>query len=173
MNIKMNKRKIVTQIVESVVNKLLIKEGEEKPATTFENAQELLDQGYEPEEVFDEVEYFYCYCDRVVLNGKENFISQDLKIKILSDQWFDAVYEFNHGVGMVKLNGKYNFIDEDGYFICDWLEDAEDFDREGFAQVKLHGEWRVIDTSGRFADEYIDDREENSYRGSRRFIDLW
>lgn len=125
--ININKRKIATQIVESVVNKLLIREGEEKPATTFENAQELLDQGYEPEEVFDEVEYFYCYCDRVVLNGKENFISQDLKIKILSDQWFDWAYHFRRGYGSVMLNRKFNYIDTDGNLkYKEWIDGRSD-----------------------------------------------
>lgn len=134
----MNKRRLVEQIVESVVNKLLINEGEDTYKATFDNAQELLDQGYKPEEVFDSVHDFKDGIALVVLNRKFNYINT--KGKLLSKQWFDYAETFYNGFGIVELNGKYNSINTNGELTSDrWLEDIYPLNRD-FVERFLSGE---------------------------------
>lgn len=152
----MNKRRIVKQIVESVVNKLLINEGKNNPKATINNVQELLNQGYNPEDVFDWVYRLSDDVYEVKLNNKHNLINKEGKI--ISKQWFDDVTGFSGGFAMVRLYNKgWNFIDRDGEIISDqWFDKVYEF-YEGFAVVELNGECNFIDANGKYlSDQWFD-----------------
>ena len=82
----------------------------------------------------------------VDLNGKCNFINA--KGQLLSQQWFDGMYEFNEGFAAVRLNRKWNFINTEGQFLSkQWFDWVGKF-YTGFASVKLNGERYNLDTKG-------------------------
>ena len=113
----------------------------------FDEAQELLDAGTPPEEIFQYVGRFFEGCAYVSLNDKFNFI--DKNCKLLSNTWFDCVCDFSEGFARVGLNGKWNFIDKNGKLLSNtWFDWAQGFS-EGFARVELNGKWNFIDKNGK------------------------
>lgn len=108
----------------------------------------MLDQGYEPEELFDRVHTNRYGFERVTLHNKWNYL--DYKInKLLSNQWFDWACNFTEdGFALVELNDEYNYIDKNGNFLSEqWFKKAYEF-RHGFADVVLNGKWYEIDKNG-------------------------
>ena len=75
-------------------------------------AQQRLQNGENPKNVFDKVFSFRKGFARVKLNDKWNFINQ--KIEIISNQWFDYVSDFNEGFAKVQLNNKWYKLDKNG-----------------------------------------------------------
>ena len=74
---------------------------------TFDNAQELLDKGYKPNDIFDYVGFFNNGFSLVKLNGKRNLISTDNRL-VSPNQWFDFVGSFSYGYAVVNLNDNWN-----------------------------------------------------------------
>ena len=113
----------------------------------FDEVQDLLDSGKEPEEIFETISDFSDGFAIVQLNGKWNFINTEGKI--ISNQWFDIVGNFRGGFARVQLNGKYNFINTEGKIISNqWFYYAYYFS-EGFAEVQLNGKRNFINTEGK------------------------
>ena len=110
--------------------------------------QDLLDQGVDPEEIFDWIGDFSEGYAVVELNNKFNFI--DTQGKLFSpNQWFDGFGNFSDGYAPVKLNNKWNLIDTQGKLVSpnQWFDYVGDFS-DGYAPVKLNGKWYKIDTKG-------------------------
>ena len=110
--------------------------------------QDLLDQGVDPEEIFDWIGDFSDGYAVVELNNKWNLI--DTQGKLFSpNQWFDGAGDFSDGYARVELNNKYNFIDTQGKLFSpnQWFDYVGDFS-DGYAPVKLNGKWYKIDTKG-------------------------
>lgn len=152
----MNKRRIVKQIVESVVNRLLLGEGWKNKEVTTDNAQAFLDKGHKPKDLFDSVGDFHDGFAYIELEHKRNFINT--KGKLLSKQWFDKARPFYEGVGYVYLRGKgWNYITPNGEFLCDqWYDWAEVF-QGGFAMVELNGKYNFVNHDGEYiTDEWFD-----------------
>ena len=78
--------------------------------------------------------------------GKYNYINH--KGQLISDNWFDAAYDFNDGFGVVMLNDKYNFLNTYGQPISEkWFDGTKRF-HEGFGSVSLNGMWNFINGNG-------------------------
>lgn len=116
----------------------------------FDEVQELLDSGKQPEDIFEDVDAFEGGFAIVILNDKYNFINTEGRL--ISNQWFDYVGYFYKGFAKVILNGKYNFINTEGRLISNqWFDYALGFN-EGFAEVKLNGKWLNIYSDGTLAE---------------------
>lgn len=153
----MNKRRLVKQIVESVVNRLLLGEGWKNKEVTIDNAQAFLDKGHKPKDIFDSVGDFHDGFAEVHIEHKKNYINT--KGKLLSKQWFDKAWPFYEGVGYVNLHGKgWNYITPNGEFLCDqWYDWAEVF-QGGVALVKLDNKSNFVNTKGEYiSNEWFDD----------------
>ena len=113
-----------------------------------DNCMQRLANGENPNDVFDDIDYFGEGFARVRLNNKYNFISTRGELVWKGDKWFDDGYGFNDGFAVVSLNGKYNFINTRGELLWnEWFEFCNDFS-DGFARVKLNGKWNFINTRG-------------------------
>ena len=111
--------------------------------------QDLLDQGVDPEEIFDRIGDFSEGYAQVKLNSKWNFIDTQGKL-VSPNQWFDNAGIFLNGYARIRLSNKYNFIDTQGklLFPNQWFDGAGDF-YDGYAPVKLSNKWNFIDTQGK------------------------
>ena len=111
---------------------------------TFDEAQELLDSGKNPSEVFDWCGLFIEGFARVKLNGKYNYI--DKNNKLLLNQWFDDFIDFCEGFSCIKVGQKWNFINTRCELLSPdkWFDDCDSFS-EGFARVQLGKKWNFID----------------------------
>ena len=114
---------------------------------TFDEAQELLESGKNPIEVFDYCYDFYEGFAVVNLNDKYNYIDENNKL--LSDQWFDECDNFHYGFACVQLGEEWNYIDTKGELLSpsQWFDDCYAFS-DGFAIVLLNNEWVKINTNG-------------------------
>ena len=111
--------------------------------------QDLLDQGVDPEEIFDWIGDFSEGYAVVELNNKFNFI--DTQGKLFSpNQWFDGFGNFSDGYAPVKLNNKWNLIDTQGKLVSpnQWFDGVYAF-YNGYARLKLNNKWNFIDTQGK------------------------
>ena len=118
-----------------------------KGVILFDEVQELLDSGKNPEEIFDEYNDFYEEFAEVQLNGKYNFINREGKL--LSSQWFDWSGNFYEGFAEVQLNGKWNFINRECKLLSSqWFDNCGNFSR-GFAWVQLNGKCNFINVEGK------------------------
>ena len=110
--------------------------------------QDLLDQGVDPEEIFDRIGDFSEGYAQVKLNNKFNFIDTQGKL-VSPNQWFDDVYDFYNGYAKVRLNNKWNLIDTQGKLVSPnlWFDGVGTF-YKGYATVELNGKWYKIDTKG-------------------------
>ena len=126
-----------------------------KGVILFDEVQPMLDNGVSPKDIFEFVGYFNDGYAMVKLNRKWNFIN--INNKLLSDTWFDGVYDFYDGCAGIRLGGKFNFIDTYGMFISDtWYDDGYDF-VNGYAKVKLNGKWNFINRNNKlFSDTWFD-----------------
>ena len=82
-------------------------------------------------------------------NGNWNLINK--KGKLLSEQWFNYVYDFSDGFAIVRNEDYgYNFIDKKGNILSDkWFEWADNF-YDGLAVVgRTNGELCKIDKTGK------------------------
>ena len=72
-----------------------------------------------------------------VRRGDELYNFIDTKGKILSEQWFDWIDNFNEGFARVQRSDElYNFIDKNGKLLSEqWFDWVDDFN-EGFARVQ-------------------------------------
>ena len=138
----------------------------EKGFILFDEVQPMLDKGIPPADIFEDMGNFNDGCARVKLNRKWNFINKTNKL--LSDTWFDWVYEFHNGYTFVRLGDKVNFIDTYGSFISDtWFDEVGDF-YYGYAKVKLNRKWNFIDTHGKCISDTWFDVVDNFYDGYAR-----
>ena len=118
-----------------------------KGVILFDEVQPMLDNGVSPKDIFEFFGYFYDDYARVSLNNKWNFINETNKL--LSDTWYDTVYDFSNGYACVSLGNKWNLIDTNGKLISDmWFDAVYDFSN-GYANVNLNGKWNLIDTNGK------------------------
>ena len=126
-----------------------------KGVILFDEVQPMLDNGVSPTDIFEFVGYFNDGYAMVKLNRKWNFINRNNKL--LSDTWFDGVYDFYDGCAGIRLGGKFNFIDTYGMFISDtWYDDGYDF-VNGYAKVKLNSKWNFINRNNKlFSDTWFD-----------------
>ena len=122
----------------------------------FEDVPEMLAQGVDPNEIFDEIYNFSEGFASVRLNDKYNSINQEGKL--VSNQWFDAVVDFREGFVRVKLNGKWNLINTKGNLLSNqWFDYIGNF-HEGFALVKLNDKYNYINTEGKLlSNQWFDD----------------
>src|SRR5574344_1635128 len=82
----------------------------------------------------------------VKLNNKYNLINENGKL--LSNTWFDCVYEFVDGYALVNLNDKWNFVKTDGTYLSDiWFDDTNYFYGD-LAEVKIKNAWYKLDKRG-------------------------
>ena len=114
----------------------------------FDEVQDLLDSGKDPEDIFDYVSGFNKGVAIVKLNYKYNFIDTNCKL-LLPNQWFDWCSDFKEGFVRVGLNGKFNFIDTNGKLLLpnQWFTNVYDF-HEGFARVNLKAKLNFINKKG-------------------------
>ena len=118
-----------------------------KGVILFDEVQPMLDNGVSPTDIFEFFGYFNDDYARVRLNNKCNFINRNNKL--LSDTWYDTVYDFSNGYACVILGDKYNFINTGGKLLSDtWYDSVCDF-YNGYAKVNLNGKWNYIDTNGK------------------------
>ena len=115
---------------------------------TFDNAQELLDKGYKPKDIFDKVFDYYDGYAIVILNDKYNWINKDNRLGS-SEQWFDYIWKFINGYASVKLNGKWNWIDTNGDILSpeQWFDEVFKF-INSYGIAVLNNKWYWIDTNG-------------------------
>lgn len=172
----MNKRRIVKQIVESVVNKLLINESQYHPDVTIDNAQEMLNQGYKPEEVFDRVTPPFKGNKNLVkvrINDKWNVLNT--VNNQLFPEWVDFIdWEIYDGCIMVENETKYNYINEinGGLLSNQWFDWGYHF-RGGYGMVMLNRKFNYIDSDGnlkynQWVDSKSDEFKHMDYYFSRR-----
>ena len=84
---------------------------------------------------------------KVLKDDKCNFINAEGKL--LSEKWFDDVWDFSEGFAIVNLNDNYNFISAEGKLLSEkWFYWVGYFS-EGFATVKLNDKWNFISTEGK------------------------
>ena len=87
----------------------------------------------------DNVLYLLYYIEgfAAVRRGDELYNFIDTKGKILSEQWFEWIDNFNEGFARVQRSGgQYNFIDKQGKLLSEqWFDWVDDF-QEGFARVQ-------------------------------------
>ena len=113
----------------------------------FDEVQEMLDNGVQPKDIFDDMNIFYDGYAKVILNDKWNFINRNNKL--LSDTWFDWVNNFYNGYAYVMLGDKYNFINQNGKCISDtWFDWVDNF-HDGYVKVKLNNKWNLINQNGK------------------------
>ena len=82
-----------------------------------------------------------------------NFI--DANGKIISDEWFDWVDDFQEGFARLQRgDGQYNFIDKQGKLLSEqWFDWVDDFN-EGFARVQRFDDlMNFIDENGKIISE--------------------
>ena len=122
----------------------------------FDEVHEMLDKGVPPADIFEEIGGFNEGYAKVNLNGKWNFINRTNKL--LSDTWFDGVYDFSNGYAKVMSGDKYNFIDTNGKLLSDtWYDGVDDF-HDGYAKVELDDKLNLIDRNGKcVSDTWFDD----------------
>lgn len=113
---------------------------------TFENAQELLDRGYKPENIFKRTFRFDDGFTRIEIDDMCNLINPSGKI--ISTRWFDGVGDFKEGFAKVMLDNKYNFINTNGEILSkQWFDFTHTF-VNGVALVKLNGKYNFINNEG-------------------------
>ena len=97
---------------------------------------------------FDHISYLNG-CAVVSKNGKENFVYTTGEL--LSDIWFDKVYQFSCGLAKVKRDGKINFIDTKGNLLSDTWYDFDNVDNfiNGFSIVEKNNKYNYLDTNGK------------------------
>lgn len=86
------------------------------------------------------------------LQVKSEFNFIDMKGKILSDKWFDAVSNFNDfGTAIIFDRGMYNLINREGKIISlQWFCDIDEPSSDGISKVKWNNnEVNFIDKSGK------------------------
>lgn len=122
----------------------------------FEEVQGLLDDGKEPEEVFNWVDWDAEGFRVVELDGKHNYLDENNKI-LSPDLWFDIANSFRYKLGVVTLNGKDNYIKPDGTLLFEhWFDNCHKF-YEGFAVVNNDYKWNYINEKGKFlSDTWFD-----------------
>ena len=104
----------------------------------LDEVQQMLDEGVDLNKYIDDK-------GRITINDKVNILRGR---KLLSDQWFDYIGEFENGFAMVNLNEKCNFINTEGHILSDqWFDGAYNFE-EGLAEVRLNEKDNFIDTEG-------------------------
>ena len=137
----------------------------------FEEVQNLLDSGKQPEEMFDWVNDESDGFGVVKLNNKWNYLDENNKL--LSDKWFDICYKFEEGFGKVILNGEACYINQNGELLYKnsiikeniKFEDAQslldsgkapkevfDFvniEFGGFREVRLNNKYNYIDENNK------------------------
>ena len=124
-----------------------------KPLHSFaekvSKVKQQLQNGADPEDVFDWVLDFYEGFAVVRLGDKFNFIDTYGNF-LRDDLWFDITGNFKDSFAVVKLNGKWNYINADGNFLREdlWF-DLVDYFCNGFARVQLNGKWNFINTDGK------------------------
>ena len=121
----------------------------------FDEVQEMLDKGVPPTDIFEEVGYFHDGCVKVKLNRKWNFINETNKL--ISDTWYDTVYDFSNGYTCVRLGNKWNFINKTNKLLSDTWYDIVEYFADGYAKVKLNDKWNFIDRNGKcISDTWFD-----------------
>ena len=113
----------------------------------------------------------YCDCKSFDSNGNAVVCSYsawsgnvfnviDKSGRLLSDTWFNCIYDFYEGFSKVFLEDKgYNFIDRSGKFVSDiWFDEASRFNN-GFAFVVIDGNGNMIDRTGKL----LVDKDSNIY----------
>ena len=86
-----------------------------------------------------------------VRRGDELYNFIDTKGKILSEQWFDWIDNFNEGFARVQRSDElYNFIDKNGKLLSEqWFDWVDDF-KDGFARLQRSDDlMNFIDANGK------------------------
>ena len=73
----------------------------------------------------------------------------DMDGNLVSDKWYEHIWNYNNGYALVKENGRYNYIDKDGVplFKETIFNEAKSFS-EGYAVTKIGDKYTIIDTKG-------------------------
>ena len=134
-----------------------------KGVILFDEVQPMLDNGVSPTDIFEFFGYFYDDYARVSLNNKWNFINTNNKL--LSDTWYDTVYDFSNGYACVSLGNKWNLIDTNGKLISDrWFDEVGGF-HDGYALVKLGDKYNFINQNGKYINNILYDYAGDFYHG--------
>lgn len=110
-----------------------------------------LENGVNPQKLFDCIKSFHEGFAEVRLKGKYNFINTEGKL-LNPNKWFNAVYNFSNGFAVVGLNEKCNFINTEGEYLFpnQWFDGAYSFSN-GLARVLINDKgWNLIKTDGEF-----------------------
>lgn len=95
---------------------------------------------------FEDIGLFNNNCAWVKKGDKYNFINTFGEL--LSEKWYDYVWEFCEGYALVKQGNKYNFIDTEGNLISkEWYDNAWNFNN-GFAIVRNGKKYNFINKTG-------------------------
>lgn len=122
--------------------------------TPFYEVQDMLNNGIEPDEIFNSIDNSYLDdVFKVKLNGKYNFYNSSDN-KLLSKKWFGDVDIFINGFAWIYLGSKFNFLKSNGDILTpnQWFDNIGCFS-EGFAKVRLGREWFFLDSEGNLWDE--------------------
>ena len=139
-----------------------------KPNNNWKNAindaMQRIEDGEDPEDVFDWCGNFYEGYARIELNGKYNLMDREGNL-FSPNQWFENCSNFKNGYAWVQLNRKYNYINTKGVPLYNapinqWFDWCCDF-HDGYARVQLKGKWNWIDTEGKL------------FRGDFNSLDQW
>ncbi|MBX2078875.1 WG repeat-containing protein [Campylobacter peloridis] len=79
------------------------------------------------------------------------------EVRIVIDDEFDYIRDFQNGFAAVKKAGKYSFINSSGELICDFLYDEVLNFSQNLAAVMINNKWGFIDTKAKVVVDLIYD----------------
>ena len=138
-----------TEQIEAIINKAFYKTFlpytcDELRAQGFifnHEVQELLDNGAEPDKIFDSCNEPNYGIRLVGLNGKYNWITEDGKL-LLSNEWVIYGGDFcNDYAVLMRSNRKWNFIDTNGKLLSpnQWFDHCSSFSKDNTATIFISG----------------------------------
>ena len=115
------------------------------------NIQKRLQNGEDPEYIFDNVWKNDDGWTEVEIRNKYNLINEKGELVYKGDNWFDYIGGFFEGFVKVRIQNKYNFINEQGELLWkgdNWFNHVTNF-RNGVARVILDEKgYNFINTQG-------------------------
>ena len=126
----------------------------ENGMVTFEEINFMLQNGVEPEELFDLIGNESNGMRRVEYNTKFNFLKKDGTL-LSPKRWFDGAHDFIDSVAWIWDDDKgANFLTPQGTFLTpgQWYEWADDFE-DGFAEVEIKNKPYRLSLSGELTEQ--------------------
>ena len=123
----------------------------------IQNALRRLKNGENPNNIFNAFKKTKYGFIIIGLNNKYNIINPN-NFNLLSEQWFDKIYDSNDNFIIVELNGNYNIISNNGSILSkQWFDKI--YDSNGnFKIVELNGKYNIININGKLLNNQWFDR---------------